>query len=126
MQQREQPSVPAACHEGESLFTRSEPSLVPPSPTTQQLVHAAVHLVCHGPYASAQQRARLLHPVTDPICHNGAMQRAEVVLRTVVDAVFARLRPEDLAQLSQALARARDSWPPALRELDGGIHRRSE
>ena len=91
-------------------------------PTSQQLVLAAVHMVCHGPYASAHQRARLLHPCAEPLGHNGAMLQAELVLKTVVDAVFAVLRPEDLDRISQALEQAREKWPPRFEAQGDGSH----
>lgn len=92
--------------------------------TPLQLVEAALHVVCHGPYSSALQVDRLKRPFDGPLCHNGVMQLAEVVLRTAAREVFASLRPQDLARISQALEAARESWPPRYEALDGGTQRR--
>lgn len=101
-------------------------SAEPSQPTTEQLVLACIHMLCHGPYASAHQRARVLHPVDEPIVHAGVMLQAEVVLSATARAVFAELRPEALARISQAVAAARANWPAQLRALDGGSHWRPE
>lgn len=94
--------------------------------TLQDLVLASIHVVCHGPYASAQQVAKLMAPVREPVCHNGVMLRAEAVLTATARAVFEALRPEDLDRISQAAAQALEKWPPRFRELDGGSHWRRE
>ena len=91
-----------------------------PAPTAEQRILAAVSAVCHGPYIGAKARAQLLHPVTDPLCHNGVMLQAEAVLVATVRAVFAELHPEDLARLSQAVAKALEKWPPRFQALDSG------
>lgn len=91
-----------------------------PAPTAEQRILAAVSAVCHGPYIGAKAKAQLLHPLTEPMCHNGVMLQAEAVLAATVRAVFAELRPADLDRISQAVAKALENWPPRFRALDSG------
>lgn len=91
-------------------------------PTVEQRVIAAVVAAVHGPYISAQQRCRLMHPVTDLVCHNAMAMQAEVVLAATVRAVFADLHPQALDRISQAVEAALAKWPPQYQQPDGSNH----
>ena len=95
-------------------------------PDPQERVLAALHVLVHGPYCSASQRATLLHPHTGPLGHNGVMVQAEKVLAATVRAVFAELHPQGLDRISQAVEQALANWPPQFREQGGGTHFRPE
>ncbi len=98
-----------------------------PAPTPEQRILAAISAACHGPYIGAKARAQLLHPLAEPMGHNGVMLQAEVVLAATVRAVFAEMSPQALDRISQALAAALENWPPRFRALDGGrTHFRAE
>jgi hypothetical protein len=100
------------------------PAMSPPD--TQTRVLDALHLVLHGPRASARRRFELVHPAVPPVGFENEVWVAEQVLRAAVSAAFAELRPEALERISQAVATALAPWPPRFRELGGGTHWRPE